>query len=353
MDDCVVTTLVLVTPSARAEGDEDRFTPGHLRELSERFDQVVMVLDQESGDPGDPASLSSDRVARTEAPLESVLASLAANGDDAQRPAVIIDGDIDTARHAGSVARQHSVPALWWCDGPPSGELQRDTVDFVDAVLAPGLRSAISRHLAIGAGIDMRDLRALPLPPRPPLRCLVLGREVGQGGFAVSLRALAEARARGSDVHFLIVDSVRVSSQKARRLTEALVADLALSRSVELLDTDDPLSLPDIVQTVHAVVDVGGDTEVDHSVLRAMACSRAVISARPMLAPLLADERLPLVFATGDASSLASCMSALADARHDELTDLGARLRARVEHQHSLPRWGVSIAAVVEALQNR
>jgi glycosyltransferase involved in cell wall biosynthesis len=223
----------------------------------------------------------------------------------------------------------------------------------VDAVLAPVNGASIGHQLAIGAGIDTRELRALPLSPRPPVRCLVLGRAVEQGGFAVPLRALAATRARGVDVRFLIVDSVRLSSPKARRLTESLVADLALPRSVELLDTDTPLSLSDILHRVHAVIDVGSDTEVDHVVLQAMACARPVLSARPSLTPLLADESLPLVFATGDAGSLAACMSAIADARHDELTELGVRLRCRVERQHSLPRWGVSIAAVVETLRAR
>ena len=59
------------------------------------------------------------------------------------------------------------------------------------------------------------------------------------------------------------------------------------------------------------------------------------------------------MFATGDATSLAACITAVADARQDELADLGTRLRGRVEREHSLDQWGAGVAAVIEALQAR
>jgi glycosyltransferase involved in cell wall biosynthesis len=349
MDDRIVSTLVLVTPANRSDGSEERFTGGHLRELAARFDHVVVVLDH---GPGAPVSFRippqpPGPVARTGDSLESVLDSLSSNGGGA---AVIIDGDIRAVRRAGSVARQHAVPALWWCDGPPADEVQRATVDVIDAVLAPVDESSVGRYLAIGAGIDTRALGSVALPPQPPLRILVLGRAVEDGGLAIPLRALAEARARGVDAHLLIVDSLRVSSRSARRLAESLIADLMLTQSVELLDIDGPVWLPDILQRVHAVIDAGAGTAVDHVLLEAMACGRPVLSSRASLTPLLAGETLPLVFATGDASSLAGCISALAASRNEELAEVGARLRARVEREHSLPQWGASIAAVVEAL---
>ncbi len=74
---------------------------------------------------------------------------------------------------------------------------------------------------------------------------------------------------------------------------------------------------------VHAVIDAGAGPDLDHIVLEAMACGRAVLSSRPALTPTLAGESLPLVFATGDAISLAACITAVADARQDELADLG------------------------------
>ncbi len=73
------------------------------------------------------------------------------------------------------MARKFAVPVLWWCDGPPADEIQRDTVDLVDAVLAPVDETGVGRFLAVGAGIDTHALPAVPLPPRPPLRILLLG----------------------------------------------------------------------------------------------------------------------------------------------------------------------------------
>ena len=204
-------------------------------------------------------------------------------GDDEPGAAVIIDGDIRTVRRAGSVARKFAVPVLWWCDGPPADEIQRDTVDLVDAVLAPVDETGVGRFLAVGAGIDTHALPAVPLPPRPPLRMLLLGRTVHQGGLAVPLRALAEARARGVDAQLLIVDSLRASSRSERSTVESLVADLMLTRSVELLDADGPLWLPDVLRRVHAVIDAGAGPDLDHIVLEAMACGRAVLSSRPAL----------------------------------------------------------------------
>ena len=90
-------------------------------------------------------------------------------GDDEPSAAVIIDGDIRTVRRAGSVARRFEVPVLWWCDGPPADEIQRDIADLIDAVLAPVDEIGIGRCLAVGAGIDTRSLPPVPLPPRPPL----------------------------------------------------------------------------------------------------------------------------------------------------------------------------------------
>jgi glycosyltransferase involved in cell wall biosynthesis len=350
LDGGVVSTVVLVTPAARVDGGEDRFSPGHVRQLSEHFDRVVMVIDPgaDAADRPTPVPLSSSAVSRTSAPLESVLDAV---GDDHPGAAVIIDGDIRTVRRAGSVARKHAVPVLWWCDGPPADEIQRDTINLVDAVLAPVDETGVGRFLAIGAGIDTNALPAVPLPPRPPLRILLLGRMVHQGGLAVPLRALAEARARGVDAQLLIVDSLQVSSRSDRRIVESLVADLTLTRSVELLDADGQLRLPEVLRRVHAVIDAGAGPELDHIVLEAMACGRAVLSSRPALTPTLAGESLPLVFATGDANSLAACITAVADARQDELADLGTRLRSRIRQEHSLDQWGAGVAAVIEALR--
>jgi glycosyltransferase involved in cell wall biosynthesis len=352
VDDSIVSTVVLVTPTNRVDGSEDRFSPGHVRELSDRFDHVVVVSDPGPGasDRAGPVSLTNGTVSRTSAPLESVLDAV---GDDPPGAAVIIDGDIRTVRRAGSVARKHSVPVLWWCDGPPAVEIQRDTIDLVDAVLAPVDETGIGRFLAVGAGIDTHALPAVPLPPRPPLRILLLGRTVHQGGVAVPLRALAEARARGVHAQLLIVDSLRASSGSERRIVESLVADLMLTRSVELLDADGPLWLPDLLLRVHVVIDASAGPDLDHIVLEAMACGRAVLSSRPALIPTLASESLPLVFATGEPISLAACITAVADARQDELADLGIRLRGRIEREHSLDQWGAGVAAVIEALQAR
>jgi glycosyltransferase involved in cell wall biosynthesis len=347
-----VSTLVLVSPATREDGSEDRFSPGHVRELCDRFDRVIMVTDPGPGSPDhtDPLSLSTGTVSRTDAPLESVLDAV---GDDEPSAAVIIDGDIRTVRRAGGIARRLQVPVLWWCDGPPADEIQRDTVDLVDAVLAPVDETGVGRFLAIGAGIDTHALPSVPLPPRPPLRILVLGRMVHQGGLAVVLHALAEARARGVDAHLLIADSLRASSRAARRDTEALVANFMLTQSVELLDADGPLHLPELLRRVHTVIDAGTGPELDPIVLEAMACGRAVLSSRPALIGTLANESLPLVFATADVTSLADCITAVANARQDELADLGTRLREKVEHEHSLDQWGAAIAAVVEALRAR
>jgi glycosyltransferase involved in cell wall biosynthesis len=347
-----VSTVVLVTPSTRVEGTDERFSPGHVRELSDHFDRVVMVSDpglSAQNAPG-PVSLPDSTVARTDAPLVSVLVAV---GDEESDAAVIIDGDIRVVRRAGSVARKFAMPVLWWCDGPPADDIQRDTVDLVDAVLTPVDETGLGRFLAIGAGIDTRALPAVPLPPRPPLRLLLLGRTVHQGGLGVPLRALAEARARGVDAQLLVVDSLRASSDSARATTESLVADLMLTRSVELLDADGPLWLPEILGRVHAVIDAGEGPDLENIVLEAMGCGRAVLSSRPALSPSLAGEALPLTFLTGDAGSLAECIAAVGDARHDELADLGTRLRSRVEHDHSLDQWGAGIAAAIEALRAR
>jgi glycosyltransferase involved in cell wall biosynthesis len=344
-----MSTVVLVTPATRSDGTEDRFSPGHVRELSDHFDRVIMVSDPGLGVSarGGEVDHANGKIFRTDAPLESVLV---AAGDDEPSAAVIIDGDIRTVRRAGGVARKFGVPVLWWCDGPPADEIQRDTVDLV---LAPVDESGLGRFLAIGAGIDTHALPAVPLPPRPPLRILLLGRTVHQSGLAVPLRALAEARARGIDAQLLIVDSPRASSRTERGMAESLVADLMLTRSVELLDADGPLWLPEFLHRVHAVIDAGAGPDLDHIVLEAMACGRAVLSSRPALTPTLAAESLPLVFATGDVTSLATCITAVADARQDELADLGTRLRTRVNREHSLDQWGAGIAAVVEALRSR
>jgi glycosyltransferase involved in cell wall biosynthesis len=347
-----MSTVVLVTPATRGDGTENRFSPGHVRELSDRFDRVIMVTDAGPGAParGDTMSNANGKILRTDAPLESVLG---AAGEHEPGAAVIIDGDIRTVRRAGGVARQFAVPVLWWCDGPPADEIQRDTVDLVDAVLAPVDETGLGRFLAIGAGIDTQALPAVPLPPRPPLRILLLGRTVHQGGLAVPLRALAEARAGGVDAQLLIVDSPRASSRAERGMAESLVADLMLTRSVELLDADGRLWLPEFLRRVHAVIDAGAGPDLDHIVLEAMACGRAVLSSRSALTPTLARESLPLLFATGDAMSLAACITAVADARQDELADLGTRLRSRVQREHSLGQWGAGVAAVIEALQSR
>ncbi len=289
-----------------------------------------MVTDPGTGCPRrrGPAALSSATVSRTDAPLESVLDAV---GDDQPSAAVIIDGDIRTVRRAGSVARKFEVPVLWWCDGPPADEIQRDTAGLVDAVLSPVDETGVGRFLAVGAGIDTRALPSVPL--RLARRCGSwcsggrsirrargaapgAGRSAGpRGGRPPADRRLAAARRRAPRASTL----------------ESLVADLMLTQSVELLDADGPLYLPEVI---------GARARRDRRGRRARtgphrAGGDGVRPRRPLVASRARQRRwpsesLPLVFATGDAASLATCIAAVADARQDELADLGTRLRHRV-----------------------
>lgn len=359
MDGGLVSTVVLVSPSTRSDGADDRLSPSHVRELTDHFDRVILVTDAARADgeldltdagAETVAALQDCSVSHTEGPLDLVLDAVR---DDEAEAAVIIDGDIRTVRRAGTVARRYSVPVLWWCDGPRASRVQQDTVGLVDAVLAPVDEVDTAPCLAIGAGIDTAALLPVPLPSRPPLQLLLVGRTVLQHGLAGPLRALAATRARGVDARLLVVSSRRASPNHDWEDAEVLVADFMLSRSVELLGTDRAPSLPELLRDVHVVIDSHTGPDLDLVALEAMACGRAVVSSQDTLAQMLGHETIPLVFAPGDVASLATCVTAVADARHDELVELGASLRRRVRREHSLRQWGAGIAAAIETLQRR
>ena len=64
-----MSTLVLVSPATRVDGSEERFSPGHVRELSDHFDRVIMVCDPgpSAPDHSGPVSLANGTVSRTDA----------------------------------------------------------------------------------------------------------------------------------------------------------------------------------------------------------------------------------------------------------------------------------------------
>ena len=260
---------------------------------------------------------------------------------------------------AAPLLRAARVPiALWYTHwrGSPSLRLadRLCSVAFtVDSASYP-LRSAKVR--AIGHAIDLAAFEARKEEPEGDgLRLLALGKTEPWKGLMLLLEAVERLPGQGVDAR-LEIRGPQLTEAQARHRAE-LEVRVASSDSLRgRVTIADPVArerVPELIRSVHAVVNAGGvragGEALDKVLYETAACGVPLVASHPSLEGILARAPVRLAFRAGDVDDLAAVLAGLAEASPADRTEAGRLLRRWVEEEHSADGWADRVLGALEA----
>lgn len=313
-----------------------------VRTVPESLDAEVVSLGKESGRG------QAERGLRYEAAVTGLVRRL--------KPATLVAHMCPVYLSlATPAARAFDARTLLWYVHPNDTGGLRLAERLADAVIT-ALPSSYPRPgpkvRVIGHAIDTQSFALAP-PARKgqTLRLVALGRTSPVKGYPLMVRAVAEARAAGTDVELQIVGPSQTTLERGHRLELiALIEDLAIGHAVRLEDGVAPALVPAVIAHADAVVNATRHGSADKVVFEAMAARRPVLVASPAFDPLVHDAPAQLRFPEGDATELASRITALAGTSAESFAEIGALLSERVERDHSLGHWAERVAELCTGL---
>jgi glycosyltransferase involved in cell wall biosynthesis len=259
---------------------------------------------------------------------------------------------------AAPIAKVRGFPTLLWFAHPARSAALRVADVAADAVVTslPGAYPLPSPKVhVIGQATDIRALS--PCSPRErsgALRALALGRTSPSKGFDVVIRAIAEARRRGTDVRLEIVGPSATPEETAHRsMLEGLVVDLGLEGAVSLRPAIPRSYIREVICGSDVLVNAMVAGSGDKVVFEAAALGRPVIVSNPSFAQLLEGLPLAAAFPERDHLALAERLAEVASAGPAVVASTTSQLRARVERDHSLDHWADEVVSLVERLRAR
>lgn len=250
---------------------------------------------------------------------------------------------------ATPAARAFDARTLLWYVHPDDTARLRLAERLADVVIT-ALPSSYPRQgpkvRPIGHAIDTESFAVAP-PGRKDktLRLVALGRTDPVKGYPVMVRAMAEARAAGTDVALRIVGPSQTALERGhRRELVAMVEVLEIGHAVRLDDGVAPALVPAAIGQADAVVNATEHGSADKVVFEAMAARRPVLVASTAFDPMVHDAPAQLRFPEGDATELAARITALAGTSAERFAAIGALLSERVTRDHSLGHWAERVA---------
>jgi glycosyltransferase involved in cell wall biosynthesis len=334
--------LVFVTQQVDPAHPALAATVPKLRALAGLVDEVVVLADGavEGVLPGNcrlrtfAAGTKAGRGARFESALARELPGLRGG-------AVVAHMCPIYAVLAAPLVRPLRVPLVLWFTHWRASRLLRLAERVSTAVTSVDARSfplESAKVHAIGHGIDLSEFPCGPPRGGPGLRLLALGRYSPAKGLDVVVQAVAEA---GEDVELRVHGPALSAEEREHRASlEELVSRLGLGRRVALGDAVPRSEVPGLLSAHDGLVNNMRAGAPDKVVFEAAAACRPVLASNPVFDTLLDADQL---FARDDPHALAVRVRALAAMSPDERSELGRRLRARVEAGHSVGSWARGI----------
>jgi glycosyltransferase involved in cell wall biosynthesis len=230
---------------------------------------------------------------------------------------------------AAPLARPRGVGVILWFTHWRRSWLLRAAERACTTVLSvePGSFPLPSRKLRpIGHGIDLADFPCVDRSDHlPPLRVVSLGRTSPAKGLDTIVEGVRLARERGVDVELEIRGPSVTAEEREHRDRLGIVEGPVPRREIPaLLGRSDVL-----VNNMRA----GAPDKV---VYEACATCLPVLASNPSLADVLDDE---LRFARESPEELAERLEWLAGLTAEQRSEIGRRLRKRVEEAHSTDTW--------------
>ena len=248
---------------------------------------------------------------------------------------------------AAPLVRPLRIPLVLWFTHWRASRLLQAAERVSTAVTSVDTRSfpLRSRKLrAIGHGIDISEFPCSPPRNGEGLRLLALGRYSPAKGLDVVLRAVAEA---GVDVGLDVYGPSLSDEERVHRgELERLAGDLGLEERVALGDAVRRDEILDLFATHDALVNNMRAGAPDKVVYEAAAGCLPVLASNPVFDTLLDEEQR---FPRDDSAALAERIRTLAGLSSADRSEIGRRLRRRVETGHSVQSWarGILDAAAI------
>lgn len=245
---------------------------------------------------------------------------------------------------AAPLVRPLRVPLLLWFTHWRASRLLRAAERASTAVVTVDRRSFplhSEKVEAVGHGIDLsefscsgRDPKATSQQSVTRLDLLALGRYSRAKGLEVVLQAVA---AVGDHIRLDVHGPALSKDERAHRAElEQLVRELALERRVTLAEAVPRSQVPRLLATHDALVNNMRAGAPDKVVYEAAASCVPVIASNPVFDALLEPEQR---FRRESPEELADRIREFAALEAAARTELGKRLRERVEAGHSVESW--------------
>ncbi|CAN5376929.1 hypothetical protein BH20ACT13_BH20ACT13_00620 [soil metagenome] len=247
------------------------------------------------------------------------------------------------------LVRPLGVPLLLWFTHWRASRLLRAAERLSTAVISVDRRSFPLRSekvTAIGHGIDLSEFSCSGRETTSTLQqtvtrldLLALGRYSRAKGLEVVLRAVAAVDRVRLDVYGPALSG----DERAHRADlEQLVRELELDDRVTLADAVPRSRIPQLLATHDALVNNMRAGAPDKVVYEAAASCLPVLASNPVFDALLEPEQR---FGRDSPDELAARIRELAGLDAADRTELGKRLRERVEAGHSVESWARGVLA--------
>jgi len=337
-----VTKLVFITQQVDPGHPALAATVPKLRALADLVDEVVVLADGAVDSVLPPncrvrtfrAGHKAGRGIRFEAALTRELRDLRGG-------AVVAHMCPIYAVLAAPLVRPLRIPLVLWFTHWRASRLLRAAERVSTAVASVDVRSfpLDSRKVyAIGHGIDIGEFPCSPGRDSPGTRLLVLGRYSPAKGLDVVLRAVAES---GAEVALDVYGpSLSDEEREHRGELERLASDLGIEGRTVLGDAVPRTEIPGLFATHDALVNNMRAGAPDKVVYEAAAGCLPVLASNPVFDSLLDEEQR---FRREDPAGLAERIRTLASMSEAGRTEIGRRLRERVEADHSVQSWARGI----------
>ena len=332
--------LVVVTQQVDPASPVLGATVAMLRALAARVDELVVLADS-AVDGALPANCrvrlfrSRGRTGRG-LRFEKALAAELARG----RPAAVLAHMCPIyAVLAAPFARPLGVDVLLWFTHWRRSRLLATATRMSTKVLSVDERTFPLRTrklVAIGHGIDVRDLPCVERPRREPLMLLALGRTSPAKGLVTIIRAVEQVE----NVRLLVCGPSLTDEERTHKMAlERLVIDEGVLDRVDIRGPVPRHGVPGLYAEVDALVNDMREGATDKVVYEAAASCLPVIASNPAFDTLLPDG---LRFAHGDADGLAAAIRHVVEIDRNAV---GRALRETVVAEHSVETWADRVVA--------
>ncbi len=198
----------------------------------------------------------------------------------------------------------------------------------------------------IHCGLDLSGFEATPPPDNQTLVCV--GRLCPQKGQAQLPAAVAALKDEFPDMKLVLI-----GDGESRAVIEAEIARLGVGDRIEITGWMENAKVREVVKNARAFLLPSYAEGLPVVIMEALALGRPVISTYIAGIPELVDEGCGWIIPAGDGEALVRVMREALTASPENLRDLGAEGRRRIEDRHDVDKEAEKLGALFEDVVKR